>query len=410
MADGFEVKVPITIKGGREGEKVGKQIGEKIAAQLKKSLRVVGVGGGGAGGAGLGEVAGMAGMTKGLGKVATKLGVIGVAIGAAVGLLAKSSPYLKGILSIFGRAFMIFFRPFGDFLATLLRPLAILMMKMAVAFLKWTRPISGKVREAMEEVPQIGKTGNLIADIPIEIANWALKLGAALGAVIFEIGKAAFDLGTKIGDWLFNKVIEPAGEYLADKIMGAWNWVKNFPNWVWEKVTSIWNWTKDLGGWLWEKIIGIWNYAKDLGGWLWDTMINAFSNLGGWLSGLASWLWTTITNAFSNIWGWLSGIGMYLYDKITDSIKSAFSGFAFGWSWFWKKGQVGIPNVPHDGPYYLHKGEEVVPKTKVGGNKSVILSPSFNFSGTVSKDIDVDAIARRASRMTERELKQRGIL
>ena len=38
MAD-FKVEVPITLKGGNEGNKVGTQIGEKIAAQLNKSLK-----------------------------------------------------------------------------------------------------------------------------------------------------------------------------------------------------------------------------------------------------------------------------------------------------------------------------------------------------------------------------------
>ena len=44
MAEGtFKVEVPITIKGGREGDKVGKQIGDKIANALNKSLKSVGL-------------------------------------------------------------------------------------------------------------------------------------------------------------------------------------------------------------------------------------------------------------------------------------------------------------------------------------------------------------------------------
>ena len=408
MAEGFEVKVPITIKGGKEGEKVGKQIGEKIASQLQKAFRAVNIGGKTGGGTGIGGSVGLMGVSKGLRGVATKLGIVGAAIGAAVGLLAKSSPYLKGILSIFSRAFMIFFRPFGDFLATLLRPLAVLLMKMAVAFLKWTRPISGQVRENVAAAPQIGSTGNLAADIPIRIANWAIKIGVALGTVAMEIAKAAFDLGTKIGQWLFDEVIEPAGHFLSAKLLTVWKWTKDFAGWLWDQITSIWSWPFDLSLWIWNKIMSIWNYTMDFGGWIWEQIMTIWN----YTQDFGSWLWSRITNAFSNVGGWLSGIGAYLYETITKSISQAFSGFKFGWSWFWQKGegQVGIPNVPSDGMYKLHKGEEVVPRTRVGQNKSIVLNPTFQFSGNVSRDIDIDLIARRASRVTEMELKRRGIL
>jgi hypothetical protein len=406
MTDGFEVQVPITIKGGNEGEKVGKQIGEKIAEQIKKVNRAAGITTT-RGGTGM-DSSSLAGVSKGLKGVVGKLGVIGVAVAAAVGLLAQSSPYLKGILSIFGRAFMMFFRPFGDFLATILRPLAILMMKMAVAFLKWTRPLQGKVREAMNEVPQIGTTGNTLMDIPIEIANWALKLGAALGAIIFEIGKGAFDLGGKIGQWLYDKVINPAGEWLASKIFGMWTWTKNFAGWLWEKITSIWQWVMDFPGWIWGKITSIWNWVKNFPQWIWEKVTGIWS----WGYNLGQWLWNRITDALSNIGSWLSGVGTYLWNRITESIKAALSNFAFGWKFWWQKGQVGIPNVPHEGLYYLHKGEEVVPRTKVGqkGGGSVVLNPTYNFNGSINSSIDVDDMVRRSSKMTVQELKQRGVI
>lgn len=408
MVDGFQIEVPITIKGGREGERVGSQIGEKIASQIKKSIRAVGIGGGTAGGgsAGMGEAAGMAGMSKGLKGVIGKLGVIGMAIGAAVGVLAQSSPYLKGILSIFGRAFMIFFRPFGDFLAVLLRPLAILMMKMAVAFLKWTRPLQGKVGEAMKDVPQFGTTGNMLVDIPAQIANWALQVGAAIGAVALEIGKGAFELGTKIGQWLLDYVIYPAGNFLSEKILSVWNWVNDFPGWLWSQITTIWSWGSDYAAWIWGKITSIWKWTADFAGWIWSQITTIWS----WAYDFGRWLWDQITSAFRNIGSWLSGVGMYLYERITESIKKAFSGFKFAWSWFWQKGQVGIPNVPHEGLYYLHKGEEVVPRTKVGQNSSTVFRPSFNISGNFSSELDVDAVVRRAGRMMEMDLKQRGII
>ena len=357
MAD-FKVEVPITLKGGNEGAKVGTQIGEKIASQLNKSLRAIGIGKT----TGASPV-GMSGVTKGLGSVATKLAVVGTAIVAAVGLLAKSSPYLKGILDIFGRAFLIFFRPFGDFLATLLRPLALLMMKMAVAFLKWTRPITTKIKEVTAGVPQIPETGLVLPDIATGIGNWFIKLGAVFAAGIHMIGKGLVQLGYDIAEWIHTKVIIPAGEFLAAKLFGIWDWTKNFPKWIWDQITSIWVWgTKDFGSWIWDQITSIWTWTWDFGAWIKQKIINAL-------------------------------------DPTPGNILS---------KWILGDGQVGIPNVQKDGLYQLHRGESVVSRSKTG--QSTILNPTFNFTGNISSEIDIDELMRRANRMNEMELKQRGVI
>ena len=72
----FKVEVPITLKGGREGDKVGKQIGEKIANALNKSLKSVGFGGTKSSASPSGNLGGLGGMSKGLSKVAGKLGIV----------------------------------------------------------------------------------------------------------------------------------------------------------------------------------------------------------------------------------------------------------------------------------------------------------------------------------------------
>ena len=68
----------------------------------------------------------------GLGKLALiSVGVlaIGAGIKKLVKGLAASSPFLKGVFSMFQRATVQFFRPFGDFLANLLKPLAIVLLR-----------------------------------------------------------------------------------------------------------------------------------------------------------------------------------------------------------------------------------------------------------------------------------------
>ena len=381
---GFQIEVPITLKGGNEGEKVGRQIGEKIASQLNKSFKVIGLGK-----EGKTDIAGLTGFVKGFKPIAKTLGIVAGAITAAVAVLAQSSPYLKGILSIFGRAFMIFFRPFGDFLATLLRPLAILMMKMAVAFLKWTRPIQGKVGEAVAGAPQIPTTGTLLPDIAIGIANWALKLGAAIGAIILEIGKAAFNLGTQIGEWLLNKVIIPAGNWISEKLLGAWDWIKDIGTKIWDIIKTPFESIRDslnsVIQWILKLIPGT-QPGEEKGKTSSTSNSTSSSTSGKSLQSIIGGIWTDK--------GWFKDFASSLAGGATQSKAPGF--------------QTGTPFVPGDGLYKLHRGEQVIPRNQT--NKSVIFKPTFQITTGGSSEVDVDEMARRAGRMVETELKKRGII
>ncbi len=372
MAGEFKIEIPITLRGGREGKRVGKQIGEKIAAQLRKSLSLSGFGSK----KGAGGISGISGMTRGLKGIATKLGVLGIAVGAVVGLLAKASPYLKGILSLFGRAFMIFFRPFGDFLATLLRPMAILMMKMAVAFMKWLRPLSKSTREAMEGAPQFEQVDGALANFAIGIANWAIQLGAAIGDLAVNIGKGAFDLGVKIGEWFYDKIIVPVSDFILEKIRLLFPGVNK--QGVQQGVT--------LGG-----------GGGAIGAITGRTPTAIETLTGGSTSG-------AVPNVIANV------VGQVIKAKERIESRSLFGvlgkalgnllGFANGGR---VPGPMGSPQLA-----VVHGGEEVVARRNQ--NKSIILNPTFQFSGNISSEMDADAIARRASKTMVEELKKRGVI
>ncbi len=373
MAD-FIIEVPISFKGGKDGEKVGKQIGDKVAEQIKKAYKSIGVGGKKTGG---GEVGAISGLSKGLGKVALKLGAL-VAISAGIlSVLKKASPYLAGILSVFGRAFSIFFRPFGDFLAALLRPLAVMLLRLAVKWLKWTRSPTGEaIGEAAKE--NIGLTG---------------------GDLTGGLWKNLKDLIKNI-DW--SKIKEFPG-WLWEKLKSIWNYVSDFGSWFWGKITSIWNYVEDFGSWFWEKLKTIWVWTFDFGLWLWEKLTSIWS----WSYDFAGWLWEKITSIFDNLnpiknkTGEISsffptlGLSGGLTNLILKLIKGDY--------------QTGTPFVQSDGLYNLHRGEQVIPRGQ-NNSKSVVLKPTFNIIGGVRQDIDMDAIVRRASRFTEMQLKQRGIL
>lgn len=447
MAEGFEIKVPITIKGGKEGEKAGKQIGEKIAEQIKKSFRSIGLfkGTGGGGGAG-GEASAIAGLSKSMKGTTAKLGVIAAIAAVTLGVLRASSPYLKGVLSIFGRAFMIFFRPFGDFLATLLRPLAIWLMKMAIAFLKWTRGTpGGKAGVAAGTGAGTGAliggaVGSIVPGIGTAIGA---GVGAGIGAIVGLLTQvdwgavgsaiALFIKGLKETLVYFVKdpvgfLIDVGGELkvamgiFRDRISDAWttfitwlgNALPNFAGWLGEKMGQglrmIVDFILAFGPWLWNGLTStffkVLEILAGIGKWIWDTITSFMRDPLGTLSGIGSWIWDTITGALDNIWDWMSGIGSWLWNTITGAISNFLGGFGRGYRGY----ATGTPFVPETGLYQLHRGEQVIPRGQASSNKSIIFRPTFQITGNISQDIDMDAIVRRTSRMTEMELKKRGML
>ena len=400
MVEGYEIKVPITLKGGREGDRVGTQIGRQISDQIKNSMKSIGIGKAKAGGTG-GEVGAMAGLSKGLGGVVAKLGAIGIAAAGILAVLKKSSPYLAGVLSLFGRAFMIFFRPFGDFLASILRPLGVMLMRLAVKWLKLTRsPTGEKVKDFV---------GGIVKD----------PLGSVTG--LPGLGKLKNWFNT-LKDLDLEK-IKGYGKWLWEELKSVWNYVEDFGIWLWEKMKSIWNYVEDFGTWLWDKLKSVWSWSWDLGQWLWEKITNALSNIWDWLVWVGQWIWKKITEPLSNVWDWLSHFGSWLWNTLTNPLRNIgdwISGFG---SWLWNRMtgawnnmrgwfggySVGTPFVPETGLYQLHRGEQVITRNNTNKN-SVVLRPTFQITGGVSQDIDMDSIVRRASRITEMELKKRGIL
>lgn len=390
MAD-FKIEIPIMLKGKDEGKRVGKDIGEKIASEIKGSLK--GAGFSSKGPTGIGKIAEFAGISKGMGAIATKLGLIGAAVGAAVGLLAKASPYLKGILSIFGRAFMIFFRPFGDFLATLLRPLAILLMKMAIAFLKWTQGLKKSFGEGAENAPQIpegtlsfgGKLGGAIE----AVVNWLLRLGGALGQFLWDIGASLFGLGEKIGQWIWDYFIVPLfnvgtniGQWVYDAIIvplfsvgvligsfvyaafvKAWEWTKTIGMVIWNNfIKPGWEFLKSVGLMIWENILlPAWNFLKDVGKWIWDIIKSPFI----WLAEQIKSLW--------------------------DYFKSL---LGFGGS---------KENNPGNGMSEIQRTN--MANTNNTNNKSFSFSPTYNITGNGNEE-NTDDILRSTNRDIIMQLKQ----
>jgi hypothetical protein len=165
-----------------------------------------------------------------------------------------------------------------------------------------------------------------------------------------------------------------------------------------------------FGPWLWNGLtttfFKVLEILAGIGKWMWDTITGFMEDPLGTLAWIGNWLWNTITGALDNIWDSLSGIGNWIWNTITGAIGNFLGGIGRGWRGY----ATGTPFVPETGLYQLHRGEQVIPRGQASSNRSVILRPTFQITGNISQDIDMDAIVRRTSRMTEMELKKRGIL
>lgn len=369
---------------------------------------------------------------KMVGKLALISGVLFVikqGVMTIVGSLAKSSPYLAGILKIFERSFMIFLRPFGDFLATLLRPLAMWLLKASIKWLNFTRtPVGKETTKTLTEGLMFGGPQGIgiMAGIDlIKNIDWdsvwqqikGFKKGITEGVKNFgdtfkrgwenftkNLSEILSGIKDKISsvwsgfvDWLKNRLPEIAGQFRENMINGLMtiiSTIRRFPGWLWNLLVETL-----------RNSIGI---LTTIGSWLWTTITGFMRDPLGTLKNLGSWLWDTITGALNNIGTWLSGIGTWLWNTITGAISRTISNVFWGWTGH----QTGLNYVPATGLYYLHRGEKVISQPRAqNSNRTIVYRPSFNITmPSTSQNFDVESMVRRVGRLAEIDMRKRGII
>ena len=328
MAKGLNFEIPITVseKGGKTN------IGDKIAAQIKSSLGAIGIGKTGGAAAGIS------------GKTGFKMAGI---LGAILAVLNSVSFIIKPVMSLLKAILMLLFVP----LIPLLKPVLVLLQKF----------MEGQ-KKARDSALQIGKVEDPLVNAAITIANWALMVGAMIGEFLYFLGKGAFDLGVRIGEWLYEKVIVPAGEFIANIIIKIGDFIYN------TLMKGI-GFLKDIGLWIWTKILEpAWNFLKDVGSWIWDIIKTPFQWLADKVRGIVDW--------FGNLGGRVKGI----------------LGFAQGGV---VPGATGVPQLA-----VVHGGEEVIP---VGGRAGGGIIININ-NPIVRQSSDIKALANEVSRVLQRKV------
>ena len=152
--------------------------------------------------------------------------------------------------------------------------------------------------------------------IPLVIAAVVAALGA-LVALIVENWDAIKAWFVEVGEWIYNNVIIPIGEFFVE----LWEDIKEFGIWAWEGIKSVW---ETVATWFDESVIqpvckffkGLWEsvsgFFVDL--WIsikvtWKTVANWFDNkviqpIVGFFTGL----WEDVSGIFVDLWEDIKGV------------------------------------------------------------------------------------------------------
>ena len=197
----------------------------------------------------------------GIGAVVSKLGIIAAIanqavefLGKMVGFLAQASPALRGVLYQFEKAMLIFFRPFGDFLASLLRPLAKSWLKMSIDWVKWTKlPLEEKLASIVDPMKE------RIKDIfsGLKFAELVENLGS-----IWDVIE---DTARPIWYWI-SETFEPIWKWVSDTTKPIWDFVSNVFHSIWEWIFSPVTNSKSIWEWITTPIKSIWDFITGGGG------------------------------------------------------------------------------------------------------------------------------------------------
>lgn len=155
--------------------------------------------------------------------------------------------------------------------------------------------------------------GVAVAMLAVNAANpvaWivlAIAAVVALGAIIIKYKDEIMAWLSKAGDWIYDNVIKPIGNFFV----GLWEGIKN----VWFAV----------GNWFDEKVIkpivnfftSMWDSLKNGAKNAWDGIKNVFSNVATFFKNIFSNAWEGVKKVFST--------GGKIFDGIKEGIISAFT-------------------------------------------------------------------------------------
>ena len=334
---------------------------------------------------------GFTGMTKLLGGILGAVSVVAIVLSALQPILEPVLTLLKLILTILFIPLIPILKPVMQLLGSFAKALLPIMTKLSEGIGKL---LSGEIGlgEFVEEylLPVITDFGKLLLTI-----GWNI-----LKKAITALAKSFFELGVKIGNWIFQNIIQPVADFITNIIQDAFSAIKDIGLWIWNQIIKpAFEFFKQIG-------MNIWNMFKDglmlilqFGQWIWDKIIKPGLDF---ISNVGEMIWNFIKDGLN----FISDLGRMIWNFIKDSLGGIFGGGRGNDTQrvedaiITPGGRV-ITTNPRD---YLIATQNPQ-NLNTGG--SFNYSPTIQINGNINNEMDVRNIAMQIAEISKNELSRR---
>lgn len=376
---------------------------------------------------GIGALSGKGGDsgTKIFGQLVGQVALLGVVFGKALEILGgiwdqlvASSPALKSVANQFGIALNLFFKPFGDFLATLLRPMAQQLLIYAI----WWNKNASIIGNAFKILAGLGEFFNptgggligkiveaMVKDLPTQIpklfdALTKFDLGKWINDTISTIITGTWDFGIWLGTVIggFIQGVFDFGIWLGEQISAFISGVFNFGTWLGKQISDFVKGTFDFGAWLLKTIGDFFSGKFDFNDWLTkniSTFMTGVFDLGKWIGENISNFIQGAKNVGGGIVSTAKTTGGNIVKGFSEIVKD------IGKSIFGQR--VGADYIAQEGIYYLHRGETVNNATSGESMGNMNMVNNITVNATVSSSYDLDKLSRELAEKLNVELRRK---
>ena len=270
------------------------------------------MGGGGKGGKGKGSIGGLAGIA---GKGMLLLGGIGVAIGAILGAvkaISGSSPMLKQMFKLMNFGIMMIFRPIGDFIGFMLRPILVMLLRNFI--IPW-------YKDAMPIMQSMGAIfgGSMATDLMNFFKNPSQVIADGLQGLLTGTAETVTSMLNGTFDWVtFNAELLAA----LKTIFTDWN--------------PVWQIGKILGESIklmdWDSVDGVFSGVGDA----FNTAVQkAWDDAWNGLVWEVSFFFNDITKAWDDAWADIGWELSFIFNDIEKAWTDALNGISWELSFIW---------------------------------------------------------------------------
>lgn len=214
-----------------------------------------------------------------LGAIATGIGTLVMGVKKLVDFTVDSSPMLKSMLQLFNNAMMFIFRPIGDFIGFILRPIVLQLLRFAIPFYKALEPFAQRYGTQL---------GNLITNLLAII----MDPSALLKGVVINAGSAIGSATSSL-----SSATSSISNFITSTLTGDMDNITNF-------FTTLSNNVETTMAPAWSIFSELFSSIQSTIGYIlkgWDAIYGFFTNLQSTVNSIVTPAWTFVTGFFSAI-------------------------------------------------------------------------------------------------------------